>query len=184
LPVAQSRVLAGFTTRSAVDRAENGARECRDFRGHTARDEVAVDDDARIDDFRTSIREIGCSIICKPSEETPASVIEIAKALLDACVPPAAIAVVFGRPDEVSSRLIASPVVAKITFTGSIPVGKLLAAAAGKVTKPVTMELGGHAPTIVCGDVDPEKTADFLAKTKFANSGQICLSPTRFPHKR
>ena len=122
----------------------------------------------------------GCSIICKPSEETPASVIEMAKALLDAGVPPAAIAVVFGRPDEVSSHLIASPVVAKITFTGSIPVGKLLAAAAGKVMKPVTMELGGHAPTIVCGDVDPEKTADFLAKAKFANSGQICLSPTRF----
>jgi succinate-semialdehyde dehydrogenase / glutarate-semialdehyde dehydrogenase len=122
----------------------------------------------------------GCSIICKPSEETPASVLAMAKALLDAGVPPAAIAVVFGRPDEVSDHLISAPAVAKITFTGSIPVGKLLAAAAGKVMKPVTMELGGHAPTIVCGDVDPEKTADFLAKAKFANAGQICLSPTRF----
>ena len=69
---------------------------------------------------------------------------------------------------------------AKITFTGSIPVGKLLAAAAGRVMKPVTMELGGHAPTIICGDVDPEKAADFLARAKFANAGQICLSPTRF----
>jgi succinate-semialdehyde dehydrogenase / glutarate-semialdehyde dehydrogenase len=122
----------------------------------------------------------GCSIICKPSEETPGSVLAMAKALLDAGVPPAAISVVFGRPEEISNHLIAAPAVAKITFTGSIPIGKLLAAAAGKVMKPVTMELGGHAPTIVCGDVDPEKVADFLAKAKFANSGQICLSPTRF----
>ena len=122
----------------------------------------------------------GCSIICKPSEETPGSVLALAKALLDAGVPPAAIAVVFGRPEEVSGYLIPAPAVAKITFTGSIPVGKLLAAAAGRVMKPVTMELGGHAPTIVCGDVDPEKAADFLARAKFANAGQICLSPTRF----
>lgn len=122
----------------------------------------------------------GCSIICKPSEETPASVLALARALLDAGLPPAAIAVVFGRPEEVSSYLIPAPAVAKITFTGSIPVGKLLAAAAGRVMKPVTMELGGHAPTIVCGDVDPEKAADFLVKAKLTNSGQICLSPTRF----
>jgi len=122
----------------------------------------------------------GCSIICKPSEETPASVLALARALLDAGLPPAAIAVVFGRPEEISSYLIPAPAVAKITFTGSIPVGKLLAAAAGKAMKPVTMELGGHAPTIVCGDVDPEKAADFLIKAKLTNAGQICLSPTRF----
>jgi succinate-semialdehyde dehydrogenase/glutarate-semialdehyde dehydrogenase len=122
----------------------------------------------------------GCSIICKPSEETPGSVLAMASALLDAGVPPAAIAIVFGIPEQISSYLIAAPAIAKITFTGSIPVGKLLAAAAGKFMKPVTMELGGHAPTIVCGDVDPEKTADFLARAKFANAGQICLSPTRF----
>ena len=122
----------------------------------------------------------GCSIICKPSEETPGSVLVMVKALLDAGVPPAAVGVVFGDPNQISSHLIASPIVAKITFTGSIPVGKLLAAAAGAAMKPVTMELGGHAPTIVCGDVDPERAADFLARAKFANAGQICLSPTRF----
>lgn len=122
----------------------------------------------------------GCSIICKPSEETPGSVLALAKALLDAGLPPAALSVVFGRPDEVSNHLIPARAVAKITFTGSIPVGKLLAAAAGRVMKPVTMELGGHAPTIVCADVEPEKAADFLAKAKFTNAGQICLSPTRF----
>jgi len=122
----------------------------------------------------------GCSIICKPSEETPGSVLVMAKALLEAGLPPAALGVVFGEPSEISSYLIASPIVQKVTFTGSIPVGKLLASAAGAAMKPVTMELGGHAPTIVCGDVDPEQAADFLARAKFANAGQICLSPTRF----
>jgi succinate-semialdehyde dehydrogenase / glutarate-semialdehyde dehydrogenase len=122
----------------------------------------------------------GCSIICKPSEETPGSVLTMAKALLDAGLPPAVIGIVFGKPEEISSYLIPARAVAKITFTGSIPVGKQLAAAAGMVMKPVTMELGGHAPTIVCDDVDPEMAADVLARAKFANSGQICLSPTRF----
>jgi succinate-semialdehyde dehydrogenase/glutarate-semialdehyde dehydrogenase len=122
----------------------------------------------------------GCSIICKPAQETPGSVLALAKALLDAGVTPSAIAVVPGDAGTVSSRLIESPHIAKVTFTGSIPIGKLLAAAAGKAMKPVTMELGGHAPTIVCGDVDPEKVADLLAKAKFKNAGQICLSPSRF----
>lgn len=122
----------------------------------------------------------GCSIICKPSEETPGAVLALAKALIDAGVPTAAIGVVFGIPDDISRYLISSPIIAKVTFTGSIPVGKLLAAQAGAVMKPVTMELGGHAPTIVCGDADPEHAADLLARCKFANAGQICLSPTRF----
>jgi succinate-semialdehyde dehydrogenase/glutarate-semialdehyde dehydrogenase len=122
----------------------------------------------------------GCSIICKPSEETPGSALALAKALLDAGVPKAAIAIVFGVPGEVSNYLIPSHIVSKITFTGSILVGKLLAAHAGNVMKPVTMELGGHAPTIVCGDVNPEEAADKLTRFKFANAGQICMSPTRF----
>ncbi len=122
----------------------------------------------------------GCAIVCKPSQEAPASVLEMAKALIGAGVPAAAIAVLFGDADQISRYLIAAPVIAKLSFTGSIPVGKLLAAAAGKAMKPVTMELGGHAPAIVCGDVDPERTADLLAKAKFKNAGQICLSPSRF----
>ncbi len=122
----------------------------------------------------------GCAIICKPSEETPGSGLALARALLDAGIPKAAIAIVFGVPAEISRHLITSPTVAKITFTGSIPIGKVLAAEAGRFMKPITMELGGHAPVIVCGDVDPEKAADLLARAKFANAGQICLSPTRF----
>jgi succinate-semialdehyde dehydrogenase/glutarate-semialdehyde dehydrogenase len=122
----------------------------------------------------------GCSIICKPSQETPGSVLVMAEALLEAGVTPAAIAVIFGRASEVSDHLIAAPEVAKITFTGSIPIGKALAAAAGAVVKPVTMELGGHAPVIVCADVDPEAAADMLVRAKFTNAGQICLCPSRF----
>ncbi|PWE53362.1 NAD-dependent succinate-semialdehyde dehydrogenase [Metarhizobium album] len=122
----------------------------------------------------------GCSIICKPSQETPGSVLGLVQALLDAGVHPAAVGVVFGAPADVSSHMINASQISKITFTGSIPVGKMLAAEAGKVMKPVTMELGGHAPVIVCKDMDPEATADFLVTKKFTNAGQICLSPTRF----
>ena len=122
----------------------------------------------------------GCAIICKPSEETPGSALALADALLEAGVPGGAVAIVFGVPDQISGYLVSAPSVSKITFTGSIPVGKMLAAAAGRVMKPITMELGGHAPVIVCRDVDPEKAADLLAHRKFANAGQICLSPTRF----
>ncbi len=122
----------------------------------------------------------GCSIISKPSQETPGSVLVMAEALLEAGVAPAALSVIFGHADQVSAHLIAAREIAKITFTGSIPIGKRLAAAAGAVIKPVTMELGGHAPVIVCDDVDPEKAADMLVRAKFANAGQICLSPSRF----
>ena len=104
----------------------------------------------------------------------------MAKALLEAGVTPAAIAVVFGKADEISSHLIPARGVSKVTFTGSIPIGKLLAAAAGKAMKPLPMELGGHAPVIVCGDVNPEQAAELLANAKYANAGQICPSPLRF----
>lgn len=122
----------------------------------------------------------GCSVICKPSQETPGSALTLARALLEAGVPAAAIAVVFGEPDLISDHLIAAPEVAKLSFTGSIPIGKRLAAAAGARIKTVSMELGGHAPVIVCGDVDPLWAADMLATAKFHNAGQFCLSPSRF----
>ena len=122
----------------------------------------------------------GCGIICKPSQETPGSVLAMGRALLEAGVTPAALAVIFGDAAEISDFLIAAPEIAKVTFTGSIPIGKQLAAAAGARIKPVTMELGGHAPVIVCQDADPERAADMLVTAKFANAGQICLSPSRF----
>ena len=122
----------------------------------------------------------GCSIILKPAEETPASPIEMVRCLIDAGVPPGVVQIVFGDPAEVSSHLIASDVIRKISFTGSVPVGKHLAKLAAEGMKRTTMELGGHAPVLVFDDCDLEKTLDLTAMQKYRNAGQVCVSPTRF----
>ncbi|MGW0191099.1 NAD-dependent succinate-semialdehyde dehydrogenase [Streptomyces sp. NPDC003362] len=122
----------------------------------------------------------GCSIVVKASEETPATAMELVRCFADAGLPDGVLNLVFGEPAEVSARLIASPVTRLIAFTGSVPVGKLLAAEAGKVMKPSLMELGGHAPVIVCADADPVTAARRAARAKFANAGQVCTSPSRF----
>ncbi|HLH98321.1 MAG TPA: NAD-dependent succinate-semialdehyde dehydrogenase [Xanthobacteraceae bacterium] len=122
----------------------------------------------------------GCSIIIKPSEETPGSCVELVRCFVDAGLPPGVLNMVFGVPAEVSEHLIASDVVRKISFTGSVPVGKHLAGLAAKGMKRATMELGGHSPVVVFADADPEKTADTIAAFKFRNAGQVCISPTRF----
>jgi succinate-semialdehyde dehydrogenase/glutarate-semialdehyde dehydrogenase len=107
-------------------------------------------------------------------------VVAIARLFHDAGLPPGCLNIVWGVPSEVSSYLIHSPIVRKISFTGSVPVGKQLAALAGSLMKPCTMELGGHAPVIVCDDADLDSAADLLAASKFRNAGQVCISPTRF----
>ncbi|MDR3489374.1 MAG: NAD-dependent succinate-semialdehyde dehydrogenase [Bradyrhizobium sp.] len=122
----------------------------------------------------------GCSIVIKAAEETPASVLLIAEALTEAGLPPGVLNVVYGHPAEISSHLIDSPVIRKITFTGSIPVGRQLAAAAGRQLKRSTMELGGHGPVIIAHDADIEKAASLGAMAKYRNAGQVCVSPTRF----
>jgi succinate-semialdehyde dehydrogenase/glutarate-semialdehyde dehydrogenase len=121
----------------------------------------------------------GCSIIIKPGEECPATAVEIARAIQDAGLPAGVLNVLFGDPSEISEFLIKSPVIRKVSFTGSVPVGRHLSAMAGEALKPITLELGGHAPVIVCADADLEKTAQILAAGKFRGTGQICLSPTR-----
>ena len=122
----------------------------------------------------------GCAIIIKPSEETPGSCVELVRCFVDAGLPPGVLNMVFGVPANVSEYLIASDVVRKISFTGSVPVGKHLAGLAAKGVKRATMELGGHSPVVVFGDADPEKTADTIAAFKYRNAGQVCISPTRF----
>ena len=122
----------------------------------------------------------GCSITIKPSEETPSTAIAIGRALQDAGLPDGALNIVFGDPAEVSSHLIASPTPKKISFTGSIPVGKHLTRLAADTMKRVTMELGGHAPVLVFDDADIERAARMSAAAKFRNAGQVCISPTRF----
>jgi succinate-semialdehyde dehydrogenase/glutarate-semialdehyde dehydrogenase len=122
----------------------------------------------------------GCSIIIKASEETPGGCVELVKCFADAGLPAGVLNLVFGVPSEVSEHLIPAEVVKKISFTGSIPVGKHLAALAGKSMKKATMELGGHSPVVVFADADPEKAADTIAAFKYRNAGQVCISPTRF----
>jgi succinate-semialdehyde dehydrogenase/glutarate-semialdehyde dehydrogenase len=121
----------------------------------------------------------GCSIIIKAPEETPASPAELIRAFADAGVPAGVIGLVYGDPAEVSSYLIPHPVIRKVTFTGSTPVGKQLAALAGQHMKRATMELGGHAPALVFDDADIDLAARTLATSKFRNAGQVCVSPTR-----
>ena len=122
----------------------------------------------------------GCSVILKGPEETPASCAALVRAYADAGVPAGVLNLVFGVPSEISEYLIPHPVIRKITFTGSTPVGKKLAALAGQHMKRITMELGGHAPAIVFDDADVATAAKMLATAKFRNAGQVCVSPTRF----
>lgn len=128
----------------------------------------------------TAALAAGCTVVIKPAEETPGSAIALAQCLLDAGLPQGALNVVFGDPGAISSQLIAAPEVRAFAFTGSVPIGRALAVQAAQHLKPSVMELGGHSPVIVCADADPVKTAEFCARTKFRNAGQICMSPTRF----
>lgn len=122
----------------------------------------------------------GCSIILKGPEETPASCAELVRAFADAGVPDGVINLVFGVPADISSYLIAHPVIRKVTFTGSTAVGKQLAALAGQHMKRITMELGGHAPVVVMDDADVSGAVTALRSSKYRNAGQVCVSPTRF----
>jgi succinate-semialdehyde dehydrogenase / glutarate-semialdehyde dehydrogenase len=122
----------------------------------------------------------GCSIVLKGAEETPSGAMHLVRAFHDAGVPGGAVNLVFGNPAEISAHLIPKAGVRLITFTGSVPVGKHLASLAGQHMKPAIMELGGSSPVIVCEDVDPEAIAAQSVIGKSRNSGQVCVSPTRF----
>lgn len=122
----------------------------------------------------------GCSVIVKPSEETPAGGLGIIRALHDAGVPGEVCQAVFGVPSDISEHLLASPVIRKVTFTGSTAVGKHLARLAAEDLKRTTLELGGHGPVLVFKDADIDRALDTMAANKFRNAGQVCVSPTRF----
>jgi succinate-semialdehyde dehydrogenase/glutarate-semialdehyde dehydrogenase len=122
----------------------------------------------------------GCSIIMKPAEDTPATALAIAQSLLDAGLPPDTLSIVFGVPGEISTHLIASPVIRKVSFTGSTTVGKQLMKLAAEGAKRTTMELGGHGPVLIYGDVDVDAVLELAVTAKYRNAGQVCVSPTRF----
>ena len=122
----------------------------------------------------------GCSVIIKPDEETPASCMELVRAFVDAGLPPGVLNMVLGHPAEISEFLIASPGIAKVSFTGSTAVGRMLGEKAARHLKRYTAELGGHAPVIVCADADPVATARLAVAAKYRGAGQVCASPIRF----
>jgi len=122
----------------------------------------------------------GCSVILKASEEAPGSALAVLQCLLDAGLPKEVGHAVFGVPDEVSRRLLASPVIRKVSFTGSTVVGKHLMKLAADDCKRTTMELGGHGAVLVFDDVDSERVLSAMVPSKFRNAGQVCVSPTRF----
>lgn len=122
----------------------------------------------------------GCSVILKAAEETPAGAIHIARAFQDAGLPPGVLNLVFGTPSEISNYLIPQEAVRLVAFTGSTNVGRHLTTLASNHMTPVLMELGGHAPVIVCEDTDVERAAISGAVRKMRNAGQVCTSPTRF----
>ena len=136
--------------------------------------------------YNQAIRKIcaaigaGCTIVLKGPEDSPSAVMAIAQMFHDAGPPPGVLNVVWGEPAKVSDYLIRSPISRKVSFTGSVPVGKQLAALAGAHMKRVTMELGGHSPVLVFDDADIDRAATMLAKFKIRNAGQVCVSPTRF----
>ena len=122
----------------------------------------------------------GCSVILKPAEEAAGAALAVAHCLQEAGLPRGVLGVVFGVPHEISTHLISSPVIRKVSFTGSIPVGKQLTRLAADGMKRTTMELGGHAPVLVFDDVDVDKVLDLCVTAKYRNAGQVCVSPTRF----
>lgn len=122
----------------------------------------------------------GCSIVLKAAEETPAGALYIARAFHDAGLPPGVLNLVFGVPDEISRRLIADEAIRLVAFTGSTSVGRHLTGLASDHMTPVMMELGGHAPVIVCEDTDVDAAAAASAVRAMRNAGQVCTSPTRF----
>lgn len=136
--------------------------------------------------YNQAIRKIcaaigaGCTIIIKGPEDTPSAIVAIAQMFHDAGLPAGVLNMVWGVPAEVSETLIKSPIVRKISFTGSVPVGKKLASLAGAYMKRVTMELGGQSPAIVFNDADISAAAKSLARFKMRNAGQVCISPSRF----
>lgn len=122
----------------------------------------------------------GNSLVIRPSNEAAGSTMALVRCFVDAGYPEGAINLVTGQPQNITAVIMDDPRVAKISFTGSVPVGKEIVAQSARTLKRVTMELGGHAPVIVHSDADIEAFSSAAAQGKFRNAGQVCASPTRF----
>lgn len=122
----------------------------------------------------------GCPIICRPSEQVAMTSSLLIRCCVEAGVPAGVVQLLQGRAEEISPALLAAPEVRKISLTGSTRVGQQVLAEAARTVKRCSMELGGHAPVVVCDDADAEKAADLCAQFKYRNAGQVCIAPSRF----
>lgn len=121
----------------------------------------------------------GCTMVAKPSEDTPLSTLILADILHKAGLPEGVFNVVTGQGRGIGAALVAHPTPRKIAFTGGTAAGKAIAAAATGTMKRVTLELGGQSAAIVCADADLEKATTAIARHGFANSGQFCYRVNR-----
>jgi succinate-semialdehyde dehydrogenase/glutarate-semialdehyde dehydrogenase len=121
----------------------------------------------------------GCAIIVKPAGEAPGSAMAIVQACHEAGLPPGAVNLVTGNSRRIAEHLIGSPIVRKVSLTGSVPVGKEILRLAAQGVKRVSLVLGGHARVFVFADADVTKAAEVAAGAKFRNCGQVCISPSR-----
>jgi succinate-semialdehyde dehydrogenase/glutarate-semialdehyde dehydrogenase len=122
----------------------------------------------------------GCAVIVRPSEQVPMTSTLIAEACVAGGVPAGVLQLLLGPASEITPVLMAAPEVRKISLTGSTRVGQMLLSEAAKTVKRASMELGGHAPVVVCADADIEAAAVQCAAFKFRNAGQVCIAPSRF----
>ncbi|MGC4933406.1 NAD-dependent succinate-semialdehyde dehydrogenase [Gordonia sp. DT30] len=122
----------------------------------------------------------GCAVIVVPAEETPLTTLAVVGALVDAGVPAGVVQTLTGDGAQISEQLVASPVIRKVSLTGSVPVGRAVLRAAAENITDVVLELGGHAPVLVFADADIEQAATACVAAKFRNAGQVCASPSRF----
>jgi succinate-semialdehyde dehydrogenase/glutarate-semialdehyde dehydrogenase len=124
----------------------------------------------------------GCTVVCKPAEDTPLTSLALVKLAEEAGVPPGVLNIVTAsreRAAEVVDVWLDDPRVRKISFTGSTPVGKHLARRSADTLKKLSLELGGNAPFIVFDDADLDAAVEGLMVAKFRNGGQTCVSPNR-----
>ena len=122
----------------------------------------------------------GCSVVVKPAVEAPRTTLCLAAACHDAGLPAGVLNMVTGSSSFISERLIASPIIRKVTLTGSVPVGREILRACADGVKAVSMELGGHSPVLVFPDADIPRAAELCARAKYRNNGQVCIAASRF----
>ncbi|GAB3418677.1 NAD-dependent succinate-semialdehyde dehydrogenase [Flindersiella endophytica] len=123
---------------------------------------------------------VGCSIVLKPAEEAPRTALALAAACVDAGAPAGVVNVLTGEPSAISTALLASPVIRKLSLTGSVPVGQELVRLSSAHLPSVSLELGGHAPVLVFADADLDAAVEQCVRAKYRNTGQVCISPSRF----